>query len=63
MRLHFQEGLRGVPEGQAEPTIFRLGAEDGRSGATGMGGSSVDYQDRSDSEEERVTQQMALTLF
>jgi hypothetical protein len=36
---------------------------DGRSGATGMGGSSVDYRDRSDSGEERVTQQMAPTLF
>jgi hypothetical protein len=35
---------------------------DGRSGATGMGGSGVDYQDRSDREEERVTQQMAPTL-
>ena len=33
------------------------------SGATGMGGSSVDSQDRSDSEEERVTQQMAPTLY
>jgi hypothetical protein len=63
MRLHFQEGLRVVPEGQAEPTTFRLGAGDGQSGATGMGGSSVDYQDRSDSEEERVTQQMAPTLY
>jgi hypothetical protein len=36
---------------------------DGRRGATGMGGSSVDYRDRSDSGEERVTQQMAPTLY
>jgi hypothetical protein len=36
---------------------------DGRTGATGMGGSSVDYQDRSDIEKERVTQQIAPTLL
>jgi hypothetical protein len=35
---------------------------DGRSGPTGIGGSSVELPDQSDSEEERVTQQMAPTL-